>query len=263
MEKEPMIGFCPLASGSRGNCIYLGTPKIKILIDAGISGKAVASKLASLQVDLADIDAIVVTHDHGDHIQGLNTLAFKYQIPVYANEETAKGIGERLHDWPKFKIFHTGEKFALGDLEIHPFSIQHDTLDPVAFAIRFDALKLGVCTDLGHVSTLVRRHLEGCHYLYVESNHQPERVMASARPMALKQRILSRTGHLSNEACGELLRDVYHADLRHVYLAHLSSECNTPEKALEVVGEKLREATSQPPPVTIAYQDTVSLPVQF
>ncbi len=230
-----MIGFCPLASGSKGNCIYVGTPNTKILIDAGLSAKAIQSKLQEIQVDISDIDAILVTHEHGDHIQGLKVLAYKLGIPVLANHETASGIVEVFQDCPKFKIFSTGETFEFGDLEIHPFSVQHDTLDPVAFTIRFNGLKLGFCTDLGFVTSLVSSKLRDCDYLYLEANHQPSMVHASPRPMVYKQRVLGRTGHLSNEACGNLLAQVAHSGLKHVHLAHLSSECNAPEVALNVV----------------------------
>jgi len=234
-----MIGFCPLASGSKGNSIFLGTNKTKILIDAGISGKAITTRLAEINVDIASIDAILITHEHFDHIQGLRTLAFKHGIPVFANHETAKGIVEFFHDCPKFTIFTTGETFKFQDLEIHPFSIQHDTLDPVAFTIKTEGLKLGFCTDLGFVTSLVKNQLTACDYLYVEANHQPSMVHASARPMVYKQRVLSRSGHLSNEACGELLSAIASPSLKHVHLAHLSSECNTPETAIQVVTEIL------------------------
>jgi len=234
-----MKGFCPLASGSKGNCIYFGTEQTKILIDAGISGKAIVNRLAEINVDIRDIDAILITHDHGDHIQGLKVLAYKMGIPVFANHETAKGIVETFHDCPKFKIFSTGETFEFGDLEIHPFSIQHDTVDPVAFTIRTAGLKLGFCTDLGFATSLVRNKLSACDYLYLEANHEPSMVHASARPMIYKQRVLGRSGHLSNESCGELLRDIAHLNLKNVHLAHLSSECNTPETALRVIREIL------------------------
>jgi phosphoribosyl 1,2-cyclic phosphodiesterase len=236
-----MIGFCPLASGSKGNCIYLGTSNTKVLIDAGISTKAIKSKLEEINVDLSDIDAILITHEHTDHIQGLKVLAYKMGIPVFANHETAKGIVEYFHDCPKFKIFSTGETFEFGEMEIHPFSIQHDTMDPVAFTIKTQNLKLGFCTDLGFVTTLVQNQLRDCDYLYVEANHQPSMVHASARPMIYKQRVLSRSGHLSNESCGKLLSEVANPKLKHVHLAHLSSECNTHETALSVVRGILKE----------------------
>lgn len=257
-----MKGFCPLASGSKGNCIYLGTDNTKILIDAGISAKNIQSRLAEINVDLADIDAILVTHEHTDHIQGLKILAYKMGIPVLANHETAKGIAEYFQDCPKFKIFSTGETFEYGDLEIHPFSIQHDTLDPVAFTIRLNNLKLGFCTDLGFVTSLVQSQLSHCDYLYVEANHQPSMVHASSRPMIYKQRVLSRSGHLSNEACGNLLTHVFHPNLKHVHLAHLSSECNSPETAISVVKGILENNGIQLEMCT-APQDKISRPIHF
>lgn len=257
-----MKGFCPLASGSKGNCIYLGTEKTKILIDAGISTKALKERLGEIKVDLSEIDAILVTHDHTDHIQGLKTLAFKLGIPIFANSETAKGIVEYFRECPKFKIFSTGETFEFGNLEIHPFSVQHDTIDPVAFTIRVDHLKLGFCADLGFVTTLVKTQLKECDYLYVEANHQPSMVHASARPMIYKQRVLSRVGHLSNEACAQLLCEVAHDNLKHVHLAHLSSECNSPEMALSVVRGILAENGINLE-MCIAPQDKVSKAIHF
>jgi phosphoribosyl 1,2-cyclic phosphodiesterase len=257
-----MNGFCPLASGSKGNCIYFGTKQTKILIDAGISTRAIKTRLAEIHVDLAEIDAILVTHEHTDHIQGLKTLADQYGFPILANQETAKGIVEAFHECPKFKIFSTGETFEFGDLEIHPFSIQHDTLDPVAFTIRVDGLKLGFCTDLGFATSLVQTHLQQCDYLYLEANHQPSMVYASPRPMVYKQRVLSRTGHLSNEACGHLLAHVYHPALKHVHLAHLSKECNSPEMALSVV-KSILETKGFQVEISIAAQDKVSKAILF
>lgn len=257
-----MKGFCPLASGSKGNCIYFGSNQTKILIDAGISAKAIQAKLAEINVDLADLDAILITHEHTDHIQGLKTLAYRHGIPVFANQETAKGIVDTFHDCPKFKIFSTGETFEFGDLEIHPFSIQHDTLDPVAFTIRMNDLKIGFCTDLGFVTSLVENQLRNCDYLYVEANHQPSMVYASSRPMIYKQRVLGRTGHLSNEACGNLLSKVYHPGLKHVHLAHLSSECNSPDMALSVIGEMLKTKGIELE-LTVAPQDRISKAIYF
>ena len=141
-----MIGFCPLASGSKGNCIYLGTPQTKILIDAGLGTKLVTKRLEEIGVSLSEIDAILITHEHTDHILGLSSLGCKMQIPIFANRETAGGIYSVLKECPRFKIFSTGETFEFGDLEIHPFSIKHDALDPVAFTIRLNGLKLGFCT---------------------------------------------------------------------------------------------------------------------
>lgn len=257
-----MKGFCPLASGSKGNCIYLGTEQTKILIDAGLSAKKIEEKLNEINVDISEIDAILISHEHTDHIQGLRVLAYKKGIPVFANQETAKGIIDAFHEVPKFKIFSTGETFEFGDLEIHPFTIQHDTLDPVAFTIRTGALKLGFCTDLGFATSLVRTHLQNCDYIYLEANHQPSMVHASSRPMVYKQRVLSRNGHLSNEDCGRILADVAHSNLKHVHLAHLSSECNTPDAAMATVKGILKEKGIDLE-ICCAPQDKISKAIQF
>lgn len=257
-----MIGFCPLASGSKGNCIYFATKQKKILIDCGISGKATKNKLADINVDIADIDAIIVSHEHFDHIQGLKILACKMGIPVFANSETAKGIARQLRTCPKFKIFSTGERFEYGDLEIHPFTIPHDTPDPTAFTIKVDNMKIGFCTDLGFVTTLVTKQLKDCDYLYIEANHHPEMVHASPRPYLYKQRVLGRSGHLSNEACANLLQDIWSPRLKHIHLAHLSSECNNPELALSTIKRVFTEKATCPE-ISIAHQTVVSRSISF
>jgi len=257
-----MRGFCPLASGSKGNSIYLGTEQTRILIDAGISAASLEKRLGAIRVDLKTIQAILITHEHTDHILGLSVLAEKLKIPIFANAETAKGICSALHIRPRFKIFTTGEPFEFGELEIHPFSVPHDTLDPVAFAIRTGAIKMGFCTDLGYVTSLVRKQLELCDYLYLEANHQPSMVHSSHRPMIYKQRVLSKQGHLSNEECATLLASVFHPDLKHVHLAHLSSECNTPEVALKIVQDALAER-DQSVEISIAFQEKNSKSIHF
>ncbi len=257
-----MQGFCPLASGSKGNCIYFGTKKTKILIDAGVRARPTKKKLEEIDVDLSEIQAILISHEHTDHIQGLNILALRNGIPILANAQTAKEIYTTFQTCPKFKIFTTGETFTFGDIEIHPFSIQHDTVDPVAFVLQVDSIKIGICTDLGFATSLVHTHLQGCDYLYVEANHEPSMVHASSRPMIYKQRVLGRNGHLSNEACGNLLADVWHSRLKHIHLAHLSQECNSPAKALEVVRKKIgqREVEWN---ISIAPQDRIGEPIYF
>jgi phosphoribosyl 1,2-cyclic phosphodiesterase len=257
-----MNGFCPLASGSKGNSMYLGTKDTKVLIDAGISVKQLAARLQEIQVDIEDIDAVLVTHEHTDHVKGLSALCSKYGIPVFANSETAKAILPYCTQVPKFKIFSTGETFEFGDIEIHPFSIQHDAMDPVAFTFQIGPLKVGLCTDLGFASTLVVHQLQDCDYLCIEANHQPSMVHASSRPMVYKQRVLSRQGHLSNEASAELISSVFHEKLKHVYLAHLSSECNAPDLALKIVEETLNK-NQQRTSLSIAYQEQISQPVLF
>jgi len=254
-----MNGYCPLASGSKGNCIYFGTKKTKILIDAGLSGVATKKKLEEINVDLKEIQAIVISHEHTDHIDGLKTLAFRYGLPVFANSDTAKGIYSALGQCPKFKIFTTGEKFTIGDIDIHPFSIQHDTADPVAFTLKANGFKIGICTDLGFPTTLVRSHLKECDYLMVEANHEPSMVYASSRPQIYKQRVLGRSGHLSNEECAILLSEVIDENLKHIHLAHLSQECNAEATALEVVKKKIGDRVE----ITIAPQHKIGKPIYF
>lgn len=258
-----MKGFCPLASGSKGNCIYVGTNQTKILIDAGISARALEKRLNEINVDLTDIDAILITHEHMDHILGLKMLALKMGIPILANHETAKGIVQTLGgECPKFKIFSTGESFEFADIEVHPFSIPHDTLDPVGFTMRIDNLKIGFCADIGFATSLVQHQLSHCDYLYLEANHQISMVHASSRPMIYKQRVLSKSGHLSNGESGNLLVNVYSPKLKHVHLAHLSSECNSPEVALTTIREILQK-NGISLEMCIAPQDRISQSILF
>jgi phosphoribosyl 1,2-cyclic phosphodiesterase len=147
-------------------------------------------------------------------------------------------------------------------VEIHPFSIQHDAADPVAFTFRFNGIKFCICADLGFASTLVQTQLKNCDYLYIEANHQPEMLHACARPMVYKQRVLSRQGHLSNDACANLLSLIAHQNLKHIYLAHLSSECNSPDLALKIIKTMLDNCGMQID-VSIAHQDKVASPVLF
>lgn len=257
-----MLGFCPLSSGSKGNCIYFGSQKAKILIDAGISYSAIESKLSEIDVDIKQIDAVLVTHEHVDHISGLKVLCERLNIPVFCNSSTAKGICDALKIRPRFRMFTTGETFQFADLEIRPFSVPHDTLEPVAFTIQAEGLKVGFCADLGHVTSLVKNELKCCDFLYVEANHQPSMVHASSRPYIYKQRVLSRQGHLSNEECACLLVDIWHEGIKHVFLAHLSAECNQPELALKIVQEALEKYGAKPS-ISIAHQESISKKILF
>jgi phosphoribosyl 1,2-cyclic phosphodiesterase len=257
-----MLGFCPLASGSKGNALYLGSKKTKILIDAGLSAKELKERLLKIGVSIEEIQGVLVTHEHIDHIRGISTLCQKYEIPVFANIETAKAILSVVKHPPKFKIFATGDPFQLADLYIHPFSIPHDAMDPVAFTFQFEQIKIGVCADLGFASSLVVKQLQGCDYLYIEANHQPSRVHACSRPLVYKQRVLSRQGHLSNEESASVVTAVHHDNLKHVYLAHLSSECNSPDLALQIVSDALERAKKKVA-VSIAPQDEIAMPVYF
>ncbi len=251
--------FCPLASGSKGNALYLEGCGTKVLIDAGISFKVLQKKLSSIDVDIGEIEAILVTHEHGDHTKGLEHTANKLGIPLLSNGETAKAIIKQMNSTPRFKIFTTGESFEFGALQVTPFSVQHDTLDPVGFTFTIGSYKIGVCADLGFVSSLVKLQLKDCNILYLEFNHEVSMVHSSNRPSIYKQRVLGRQGHLSNESASLLLKDIDHSGLEHIYLAHLSSECNSPHVALK----QAQDHCERQLPLSIAYQDTVSTPFYF
>jgi phosphoribosyl 1,2-cyclic phosphodiesterase len=251
------VTFCPLASGSKGNAIFLGTPKGNVLFDAGISAKLLKERLATIGVALETIQAIIISHEHHDHIAGIKTLASRYSIPIIANYATAEAIVESIGECPPFTIFTTGEPFEFLDMEICPFSVQHDGVDPTAFTVHVGDSKIGICTDIGFVTGSVRHELRACHVLYVEANHEPSLVHASSRPEIYKRRVLSRTGHLSNEEAARLIGDVAHDGLQKVYLAHLSSECNTPETARRVVSEFLQQRGIHVE-IDIAHQDLTS-----
>lgn len=249
--------FCPLASGSRGNAYLLKTPYCKILIDAGISGKALKLRLEQLDTKVEELDAILITHEHSDHIQGLKVLALKAKVPVFSNHETAKAIVETLNDTPQFKLFSTNESFEFKDIIVNPFSVPHDAIDPVAFSIYIESLdyKVSICTDLGFYHPHIEEQLKKSNLLVLESNHDPSMVHACNRPQVYKQRVLSRTGHLSNEDCGRLLKSLIHPRLQKVFLAHLSSECNSYEKALQTVKGQIGSDLLD---LAIAHQDTIS-----
>jgi phosphoribosyl 1,2-cyclic phosphodiesterase len=258
-----MIGFCPLGSGSKGNSCYFGTETTALLIDAGLSGRATRQRLELLGVSLDRIQAILVTHDHHDHIAGLKQLALRTGIPIYANAETAKGIVSSLQGAvPKLRIFQTGDSFEVGDIRVTSFPILHDTVDPVGFFLEACGRKVGFCTDLGMVTPIVIQSLQKCDHVLLEANHEPDLVAMSVRPVIYKQRVLGRYGHLSNHSASELLDAILHAQMRSVHLAHLSSECNRPELALNAVNKSV-EASEGILQVYVAPQDRLSEPVYF
>ncbi|MGL4348946.1 MAG: MBL fold metallo-hydrolase [Chlamydiales bacterium] len=257
-----MEGICSLASGSKGNCFYIGTPKTKILVDAGIGIHTLQKRLQEIHVNMADINAILISHEHIDHIRSVGVLSKKYSIPLFTNGETAKAIITLLPGSFRFKIFSTEEHFHFRDLKILPFSIQHDALDPVAFIIETGSIKIGICTDLGFVTSLTKKYLEKCNYLVLESNHEVNLVHASSRSTIYKRRVLSRMGHLSNDDCGKLLQNLLHKELRHVVLAHLSAECNRYDLALNKIKIYCSEIAN-PETLSIAYQDQIGKKLFF
>lgn len=249
--------FCPLASGSKGNVIFVQVNETKILIDAGLSAKAVEQKLVSIGASLEEIDAILITHEHIDHIQGLKMISQKYRTPIFCNYDTAQAIYEQFQVSMPFKIFTTGETFEFENIFFHPFSILHDCIDPVAFTLQTNQYKIGICTDLGFAPTYIEEALVDSDLLYIEANHEVSFVHRSNRPTSYKERVLSRSGHLSNADCGKLLSKLLHQKLKQVFLAHLSSECNHPEKAIHTVLAHLPEEERNIS-IDVAWQDQVS-----
>jgi len=224
--------FCVLGSGSRGNATYLKSGDTSILIDAGMSGVELQKRLATIGVELAAIDAILVTHEHNDHIQSVGVLSRRARIPVYANPGTFAAAAKIVNRLFSYNEFETGWPFYFRNLEIHPFSISHDTEDPVGFRISDGHNSFGYCTDTGKVTRLMQQRLASCQALIIESNHDIEMLQSGKYPPYLKQRIRSSQGHLDNGEAATFIQGLVHEKLQHVVLAHLSEENNLPEIAL-------------------------------
>lgn len=229
------FSLCMLASGSSGNAIYVSDGDTSILIDAGLSGREIERRLSTCGVKMQSLSGIVVSHEHADHIHGVGILARRHQLPVYISQPTLQAASTRLKTLPKSIHFECGAAFHLNTLLIHPFSVSHDVCDPAGFTISSNGSKIGIATDLGIATELVKAHLKGCALLVLEANHDPSMLMQGPYPWPLKQRVRGRMGHLSNEASRDLLYEIRSEGLKNVILAHLSETNNTPEKALEVV----------------------------
>jgi len=225
-----------LASGSSGNCAYLETDDTRLLIDAGLSARQIRQRLLGIGRTPENLSGILITHEHTDHTQGLGVLAAKLQIPIFCNRLTKEAIELQFQARLDFRLFSTGNSFELGDISVDTFSVPHDAYDPVGFLLRTAAGNIGFLTDLGHATRLVVERVRPAHALVLEANHDVKMLQDDTRrPWATKQRILSRHGHLSNAAAAQLAEQVVSADLAHLYLGHLSSDCNTPEVAHRTV----------------------------
>ena len=227
-----------LASGSRGNCAIVASATTRILVDAGISGRETFTRMKSLGEDPHALAAILITHEHSDHVYGLATLAKRLRIPIFMTGAThqawARAIRNQQGEKPqveKLERFDAGHRFQVGDIEVKPFTIPHDAADPVGFTFRAEGIKLGFATDLGYLPASVRDHLRGCDVLVMESNHDLEMLRVGPYPWSVKQRVMSRVGHLSNEALADFFSNDYDNSAAFVILAHLSQENNHPELA--------------------------------
>lgn len=229
-----------LGSGSSGNCAYLETDDARLLIDAGFSGRQIRQRLAQIGKTPESLTGILLTHEHSDHIQGLVGLGAKLQIPIYCNRLTKEAVEQQLQLKLDSRIFSTGSSFEVGDVTIETFSVPHDASDPIGFLLRTVSGNVGFLTDLGHATKLVVERVRSANVLILETNHDLKLLQDDPRrPWSVKQRIMSRHGHLSNDAAADVIEQIVTMDLRHVYLGHLSRDCNRPELAYRVVNDRL------------------------
>ena len=235
------LSVCALASGSKGNAFFISNGSTSILVDAGFSGIEIEKRLESKGLNPENLDAILVSHEHTDHIRGVGVLARRFKIPVYMNRETDKASMAQTGNIKNKYYFNCGSSFRINKLSIHPFSISHDAAAPACFTISYNDIKVGIATDMGMVTSMAKEHLKECSLLILEANHDPEMLAKGPYPWHLKQRIKGRTGHLSNFDAKKLLSEVAHDKLQHVILAHLSEKNNLPEKAINVVGEGITQ----------------------
>ncbi len=251
------VNFTILGSGSAGNCTYLETSETRLLIDAGFSGRQIRKRLETIARAPEGLHGIIITHEHSDHISGLVGLAAKINVPIYCNRLTKQAIEAQLEIKIDCRIFNTGDTFEVGDVTVDTFSVPHDAYDPCNFLLRTSDGNIGFLTDLGHVTKMVLERVRSANVLLMESNHDVKMLQDDMRrPWSLKQRILSRHGHLSNESAAEAVAQIASAELRHIYLGHISRDCNTPQIAHRVMTEKLKSIGASHMRVEVALQDT-------
>lgn len=247
------FSVCMLASGSKGNSIFISDSTTSLLVDAGLSGSEIERRLKSRGISPKSLDAIVVSHEHADHIKGVGILSRRFGIPLFISRKTYQAGAYLLGKIDESMIHHfeCGADFDIGSLKIRPFSLSHDAEDPAGFTMSRNGTKIGIATDLGIATAMVKHHLKGCDMLIIEANHDPDMLLSGPYPWPLKQRIRNRTGHLSNEESRELLGEIRDDRLSHVILAHLSETNNTPDQASRVVGEAICHRCR----LTVAAQD--------
>ncbi len=231
--------LCSIASGSSGNCIYVGTDTTHVLVDVGISRKRTEEGLGSLGINPAELDAVFVTHEHSDHISGLGVFSRKYNVPIYATAGTLQAIRKCRSlgaiDDSLFQTIRADESFTIKDMTVNPMQISHDAAEPVAYRFSHGRQKIGVVTDLGTYNDYTVESLKGMDALLIEANHDVNMLQVGPYPYPLKQRILGDRGHLSNENSGRLLGRLLHDKMQYIMLGHLSKENNLPELAYETV----------------------------
>lgn len=243
-----------LASGSKGNSLYVRSGKTAILLDVGISAKEISSRMGLIGRSPSELSGIVISHEHIDHIRGLGPLARQYRVPAYITERTYRAAEETVKSLPAMECIDPESPFEIGDLWFSPFLISHDAVEPLGFSLTDGKLKVGVVTDLGVITHLVRENIRGAHIAIVESNHDPDMLIEGPYPWELKQRIKGRKGHLSNPHASSFVETIFHSDLEKVVLAHLSETNNTPESARRCLLKKMGRQVA-PEQVLVARPD--------
>lgn len=233
------VRFSVLGSGSRGNCTLVQSKDSCLLIDNGFSGKEVVERLARLGLAPDVLSALVVTHEHSDHVKGIGVLARRCGIPVYANEATHRAIAATVGVLPLSREFGVGEPFVINELCLHPFSVSHDAVDPVGFTVSDGERTLGYCTDTGKITRLIEYRLQACQALILEANHDIHMLKTGPYPLPLQQRVLSGGGHLANSDSVDFARRLAGGCLKMLVFAHLSAANNHPELVLGEVRRQL------------------------
>jgi phosphoribosyl 1,2-cyclic phosphodiesterase len=240
------VSISVLASGSRGNTAVVESSQARILVDAGISCRETFKRLKLAGLDPKSISAILITHEHSDHVYGLATLAKKLDLPVFMTGATHQAWARSLRDdagqlpkLAKLEIFSAGRQFQIADITVTPFTIPHDAADPVGFTFRAEGAKIAFATDLGYMPASVRDHLRRCDVIIIESNHDVEMLRVGPYPWSVKQRVMSRVGHLSNDSLAQFFAEDYDGGASHIVLAHLSEQNNHPEVARRVAEDAL------------------------
>jgi phosphoribosyl 1,2-cyclic phosphodiesterase len=250
-----------LGSGSAGNSALVATDHCKVLVDGGLSARQITLRLEQCGVTPEQLDGVLLTHEHGDHVCGLEVLCRKFQVPIYSNALTAEAIrsGGALKRHRNWRIFRTGAEFSICDITVQTFPVPHDAVDPVGFAFYAGSSSLGFITDLGYATKMVVERLREVHTLVIETNHDEKLLQDDKhRPWPVKQRIQSRHGHLSNNAAASVIEQLLPGKIERVVLGHLSRDCNTPELALGVIRGLLEKCGRSDMELCCATQSEVS-----
>lgn len=261
----PILRAIALASGSKGNSIFIESGGTRLLVDAGVSCKQICLRLESVDINPDSIDAILVTHEHSDHISGIPVFTRKFRANTYASKLTAEcetSWGTLASQVKTINHISAGELFSIGNIKVHPFSISHDAVDPLGFRFEAGGAAIAVCSDLGIVTRLVCDRLSGCQAVFCESNHDLQMLKEGSYPIYVKRRVAGKFGHLSNLDCRKLIENIYHPDLKNIVLSHLSQQNNTTRLAYDETKYFLDKIGAKAD-LKVAFQDEVGTPVEI